>query len=310
MITRRRFLLAAASTGLFAVGGCTRTRPSRLVIAAGDEAGIYIAFARLLAQRLEDRVDGLQVEVLRTEGTLENIEHLRSGRADLGLGLADGVERDRIAARVGAPSALARTYENYLQLVVPTAGPVHSVADLAGRSISLGASGSGASVTGTVMLRAAQLPRAAQVRHSSLDAAITAVTGGSLDAFLWSGGIPTPAISRASTNRGLRMVPLDGVVARMRDVSGFNYQILRVPDVGYGPVSPGGTVGVPNLLLCRPNLSDELARETVVTLALDARQLIPGFAQGRQYLSPPTMIQTGTVPLHPGAIQAYRNLHR
>lgn len=311
MITRRSVLLAAATAGALAVGGCGGTRSSRLTIAAGDEAGIYIAFARLLAERLEDRVDGLRVEVLATEGTLENIEQLRSGRADLGLGLADGVQRDRADREAGAPWALARTYENYLQLVVPSAGPVHSVADLSGRSISLGAAGSGAAVTGAVMLDAARLRSDAQIQHSPLSAAIEAVTHGALDALLWSGGVPTPAISQAAGSGGvLQMIALDGVVSRMRDVSGFDYQILRVPDVGYGPVSPGGTVGVANLLLCRPDLSSALARQIVLTLVQDARQLIPPFAQGRQYLSPPTMIQTGTVPLHPGAADAYRSVHQ
>lgn len=309
MITRRRVLGSTASAGFLAIGGCARDRPSRLVIAAGDEAGIYIAFARLLARRLEVRVDGLKVDVLRTGGTLENIEQLRSGRADLGLGLADGVERDRAAHRAGAPWALARTYENYLQLVVARTGPIHSVADLAGRSVSLGANGSGASVTGDVMFQAVHLRPTAKIRHSSLDAAITAVTHGSLDAFLWSGGIPTPAISRASSLAELRMVALDNLAGRMRDITGFNYQTLRVPDVAYGPDPAGGTVGVGNLLLCRPDLPHSLAWHTVMTLANDARQLIPGFAQGRQYLSPPTMIQTGTVPLHPGAVEAYRVLH-
>jgi TRAP-type uncharacterized transport system substrate-binding protein len=28
-----------------------------------------------------------------------------------------------------------------------------------------------------------------------------------------------------------------------------------------------------------------------------------------QYLDPPSMIQTGLIPLHPGAIRAYRELH-
>ena len=310
MITRRRLLLGATTAGALAVGGCGGSSPSRLTIAAGDEAGIYIAFARRLATRLEDRVDGLRVEVLSTEGTFENIEQLRSGRADVALGLADGVQRDRADREEGAPWALARTYENYLQLVVPSAGPVHSVADLTGRSISLGAAGSGAALTGAVMLDAAGLSPGAHIQHSPLSAALDAVAHGALDALLWSGGIPTPAISAAAASgRVLQMIALDGVVPRMRDVSAFDYEILRVPDVGYGPASLGGTVGVANLLLCRPALSSWLARQIVLTLVQDARQLIPPFAQGRQYLSPPTMIQTGTVPLHPGAVDAYRSLH-
>jgi TRAP transporter TAXI family solute receptor len=310
VITRRRLLWGASTAGLLALGGCDGTPPARLTIAAGDEAGIYIAFARRLATRLQDRVAGLQVDVLSTAGTIENIELLRSGRADLALGLADGVQGDRADRADGAPWALARTYENYLQLVVSTAGPVHSVADLSGRSISLGATGSGAAFTGTVMLDAAGLNPGAQIQHNTLSAAVDAVTHRAVDALLWSGGVPTPAISGAAGSGGvLQMIALDGVAPRMRAVSAFDYEIRRVPDVGYGPAYPGGTVGVANLLLCRPGLPSPLARQVVLALVQDARDLIPPFAQGRQYLSPPTMIQTGTVPLHPGAADAYRSLH-
>jgi TRAP-type uncharacterized transport system substrate-binding protein len=68
-------------------------------------------------------------------------------------------------------------------------------------------------------------------------------------------------------------------------------------------------VGVPNLLLARPGLADGTAATVVEVLADEAPRLVPEFVQGLQYLSPATMIQTGEVPLHPGAIAAYRRLH-
>ena len=317
--TRRGVLVGAALTGVAGLApACTGGTPSSLVIAAGDEGGIYIAFARLLAERLEDRVDGLRVEVLRTEGTVDNLRRLASRSADLGLGLADGV------AGVGGPGAgagqrphgddplaLARVYENYLQLVVRDDSALHSVSDLAGRTVSLGAAGSGAAVTGQVLLRAAGLGTGqgrVRVEHAALAQALTDLEDGAVEAILWSGGIPTPAISALDRGVPLRMLPLGSLVPAMQE--SFAYTRREVPRVGYGPRRPSSsTIGVPNLLLARHGLDPGLARAVVETLVVDAAALVPSFVRGLQYLAPGTMIQTGSVDLHPGAVEAYRELH-
>jgi len=36
---------------------------------------------------------------------------------------------------------------------------------------------------------------------------------------------------------------------------------------------------------------------------------VPPYVRGLQYLAAPSMIQTGLIPLHPGAVGAYRELH-
>jgi TRAP transporter TAXI family solute receptor len=314
MIGRRGLLAAGAWSLLPAsalLGGCGGPSPGRLRVAAGDESGIYFAFARLLAARLEERVDQLQVDVLTTGGTVDNYRRLATGEADLGLGLADSV-----VANAGADGvlALARTYENYLQLVVAADGPVRRIGDLAGRAVTLGASGSGAAVTGAVLLRAAGLPTGGpdgvRVRHAGLGRSLELLERGATDAVLWSGGIPTPAIGEVAERFSVRMLDLGALVPRMAAVSGYQYVARRVPRVLYAPTDRAPTtVGVPNFLLARPGLAPEMAQTVVEVLAEDAARLLPDFVLGLQYLTPGSMIQTTPVRLHPGAIAAYRRLH-
>jgi TRAP transporter TAXI family solute receptor len=319
LITRRRLLSLTAWTlvpgaASAALAGCRGSDPGRLRIAAGDEGGIYVAFARLLARRLEERVDGLEVEVQITGGTGDNYRRLARGEADLGLGLADSVAAAADSGDGDRVLALARTYENYVQLVVAADGPVRRVSDLAGRDATLGATGSGAAVTGAVLLRAAGLttkgPRRVRVQHAGLDSSLDQLRRGGTDAVLWSGGIPTPLISELDEQFPLRMLDLGALVPRMATESGFRYIARRVPRVRYAP-EPGQatTVGVPNFLLARPGLAHGVARTVVEVLAEDAARLIPDFVLGLQYLTPGLMIQTSPVPLHPGAVAAYRGLH-
>ncbi|MBR7744731.1 TAXI family TRAP transporter solute-binding subunit [Phycicoccus sp. BSK3Z-2] len=307
-----RGLAGAAGVGtLAALTGCADDRPRRLVVAAGDERGIYIAFARLLADRVTAST-GIAVEVARTEGSVDNVERLRAGRADLGLALAD---------TLGDPppdgvTAVARVYENYLQLVVRADGPVRRLEDLRGRTVSLGAAGSGAAVTGASLLRSADLPvgdgaERVRVTYAGLATALDQLRRRDVDAVLWSGGIPTPAVSAADEATPLRMLDLADHVERLATSSGFPYAPRRVPPVGYAPAQGDAarTVGVPNLLLARAGLADDLVAPVVDVLARRAAVLLPDYVRGLQYLTPATMIQTSPVPLHPGAVDAYRALH-
>jgi hypothetical protein len=63
------------------------------------------------------------------------------------------------------------------------------------------------------------------------------------------------------------------------------------------------------LLLCRQGLTAGVVAAVVGVLVNDAPQLVPPYVRGLQYLAPPSMIQTGQLPLHPGAVSAYRKLH-
>jgi uncharacterized protein len=107
LLSRRVFVLSCAAS----VAACGfRGGPSaRLRLAAGDPGGMYLAFAELLAKRVQDRYPKIEVEVVPTEGTVENLALLRSADVDVGLALADVAERDRAIGPVdAAPVAIAR----------------------------------------------------------------------------------------------------------------------------------------------------------------------------------------------------------
>ena len=158
------------------------------------------------------------------------------------------------------------------------------------------------------MLETAGFADSERIRYASLAQSIDALAAGDADALTWSGGIPTPAIAELDRRVPVRMLDLGPLVPRLQEV--FDYSSRRVPAVGYSPTDPEArTLGVPNLLLARPGLDADIASQVVVALAEDAARLVPTFVRGLQYLSPGTMIQTGEVPLHPGALAAYRELH-
>lgn len=55
--------------------------PSRIVISTGGEAGAYYQFAKRYAAILAR--DGITLEVLTSAGSLQNLERLKAGEADV-----------------------------------------------------------------------------------------------------------------------------------------------------------------------------------------------------------------------------------
>ncbi|MGM1065007.1 TAXI family TRAP transporter solute-binding subunit [Saccharothrix sp. Mg75] len=297
-MNRRAFLLGLLATGC--ATGCTAGEPSReLAVAGGERGGMYFDFATLLAGRLT----GVRGRVLETEGSLANLDLLAEGRADLALTLVD-------AAHVADPAlelrALGRVYENYLQLVVREDDPARAAADLAGRTVSLGAARSGASLTGWRMLDALGLRDSVRVVHHRLGDAAAMLADGRIDAVLWSGGVPTPRLEDLSR---IRLLPLAELVPGLRDAHGSVYEQVAVPVGVYGAGREVPTIGVANLLVGRASLDGEAAAAVTRTLVSRAAELVPEQALGTQFLDVRSLIGTVGVPLHPGAAAVYRDLH-
>ncbi|MFJ8467505.1 TAXI family TRAP transporter solute-binding subunit [Streptomyces swartbergensis] len=94
--------------------------------------------------------------------------------------------------------AIGRVYENHVQLAVRSGAPIHTVADLAGRTVSLGAPASCGAVLGDRLLRVAGVTPGTdvRVRHLLMPQAARAMRAGAIDALLVAGG-PAPRTVRA-----------------------------------------------------------------------------------------------------------------
>ncbi|HYH33413.1 MAG TPA: TAXI family TRAP transporter solute-binding subunit [Pseudonocardia sp.] len=306
----RRALLRAGLLAVPLVAACAPgAADAPLVLAAGEAGGFYVEFGELLAEELRRR--GVPVAVAGTGGSVDNIRRVRDGRAALGLALSDiAVSARRGDAPFGVPvplHAVGRVYENYMQLVVRAEDLATAVGHLAGRQVSLGAVGSGAAVFGDRLLAVAGVT--AQVTRRPLRDAVAALETGRADALLWSGGVPTPALADLAARRPVRLLPLVEHLPELRARYGGVYGPVTVPAGAYGAAAPVPTVGVPNLLICTPDLPLETAGAVARTLVAAAPALVPESAAGTQYLDRRAIIGTGDVPLHAGAMVAYRDLH-
>lgn len=313
-ITRRTVCRAGVAALAAAVAGCATPGyrgPSRTVtIAGGQPGGFYLEFAQVLAREINAAEPNLRCEAVDTDGSVSNVELIREGKADIGVSQTDIA----LAAMAGqspfadtvAVRGIGRMYEDYLQLVVRDDSPVRRVAGLAGRTVSLGALGSGTAIFGERLFKAARVRVTS--RYQPLADAVDALERKQVDAVLWSGGVPTPALADLHARIRIRLLPIAQALPVLRDRYGNAYQQVSIPAGGYGQAGTP-TIGVANLLVCGEKLPDDVAAAITRVLVDRAVRLVPRQALGAQFLDRRTLIGLFGVPMHPGAATAYRQLH-
>jgi hypothetical protein len=312
-VGRRAVLRAAALGTLAAAAGCAAPFAGvALRIATGSRQGVYFALGSALAVAWHEELDlAVPPEVIGTAGSADNLDLLAAGAADVVFSQVD-VAAERLsrvpADDPGALRALARVYDDVLHLVVPVGSPITGVADLRGRRVSVGQDGSGVIVVSERVLEAAGLAFAdLRAERLGLVDSVEAVAQGRIDAFFWSGGLPTQGVAGLAERTPIRLVDLDegGVLTALR----ARYPVYApgtVPARSYaGLAEPVTTLLGRNFLLVRADMSDDLAAGLVEVLFRE-REGLADVAASALTIDLRAAIGTQPVALHPGALRYYR----
>jgi TRAP transporter TAXI family solute receptor len=318
-VSRRRALRAGlGGVAAALLSGCAEDSVPvrRLRCATGPRGGPYNAFGRALAGAVTGSGQRLEIVPVGTAASVDNLRRLDDGSVELALAMADASE-DAVLGRApfsrpaAEVTALARVYVNYTHLVVPADGPVRSVQELAGRRLAAGEAGSGVQVLAGRLLRAAGLTDGrspVQERWLSLADSVDALREGRVDALMWSGGVPTPALSALAREVPLRFLPLDRFVSALRERYGPVYTAVTLPSGVYGLKEPVATIGVGNYLMARADVPGSVVGELLQVVFERWQSLLRDVTAGAR-LEPRFAISTGVVPLHPGAKAYYRSVY-
>lgn len=313
---------AALLTALTGCGG-NDEKPlaaRKLQVATGTQGGVYAAYGAGLAAAITRHVPRLTADVQHTNGTVHNLRLLASGRAQIAFALADSAY-DAVRGREGfgrpvALVALARLYDNFVQVIVRDQSPgVSTMAQLSGKVVSVGARGSGTAVIADRILESLHLTGSKGPRRVRLDISRSAdaLARGEIDAFFWSGGLPTGAISELLQRKprvSIRLLDLRGLALRLRQHYHTDvYTESRVPRAVYGVRSAVTTVSVPNLLVVRRDFDDETAYRLTRLLAARPSELTRSHLEAQRF-NARAASTTYPLSLHPGAARWYARQRR
>jgi TRAP transporter TAXI family solute receptor len=283
----------------------------------GTQAGVYYRYGELLKDELAVDAPEVSVDLKETQGSQQNVALVATGRADFAIAAADAVENYQYEKkyRAGDLRGVARLYDDYLHLIVPVGSTVEHVTDLKGLRVGIGPDRSGVQLIADRVLQAAGLdPEEDVVRHrDGIDTGPDKLRRGEIDAFFWSGGLPTHGLLDLSEEFAYRFVPIDSdlvtAVHRQNDMFG-NYRTATLPESAYPRVmhgEPVETLAVSNLLITRADVDPELT-EWFTRTVLRSRDRIGDEVHSAQLVDVRTAIDTHPVALHEGARRYYRSV--
>ena len=283
----------------------------RLSIATGNTTGVYYLLGGGIANLLTEQLEGTEATAEATNASAENIRLVCAGDSDIGFTLAD-TAADAVNGEAGfegspqSVQALARIYNNYTQVFVRADAGIASIADLEGKSVSTGSPNSGTEVIALRLLEVNDLTAEdVQQARLGLPESVQGMKDGSIDALIWSGGLPTGGITDLVSSMGddVTMLPLTEELPKMVEAYGEAYTEGTVPADTYGLPEDVETIAVPNLLVVSDAMPEDTARDITAAIFdnLDALEQVHPEAAN---ISADIATDTGDVPMHPGA-EAY-----
>lgn len=288
------------------MSGCTSDPApelGRIVVATGPPGAVYREIGAALARLLDEHLPDQEVVTVETGASHDNLRMLADDEAHLGLANLDSVLATDITTEGSTISAVGRLFDSFVHLAVREDSPVLSLSDIEGMRVSLGTVNSGTEFTAAQILEVTGV-RPEEVRLDQA-ASATALDAGDIDAMFSLTGLPTPAIVDLAEERALRLVDLADTADAMVGVYPESYFPATIPATTYSGIPACPTMSIPNLLLCRGDLPDELVRRVTETVYTGAARLAEQRPEAAQ-INVRTGISTGVVPLHPGAEQWYR----
>ncbi|GAA3434678.1 TAXI family TRAP transporter solute-binding subunit [Kutzneria kofuensis] len=311
-LTRRALImLGAASLAAPALAGCgSSLSGTPLRVATGGTGGVYFTLGSKLASVWHDQL-GVTTSVLPTSGSVANLDALRGNHADVGFVAADAASNKDASAGL---RALARIYDDYIQVLVRDNSPITALSDLRGRPVSIGSENSGVKVVATNLLTAAGLPDKSPDYHTdTLHDSLAYLVAGQRDALFWSGGLPTPDITATLKAHPDQLRMLDLSTVNVKNLTYYNVE--TVPGTAYPQLKQGdkpvSTLAVHNLLMVRADMPADEAEallrvlfDVQPELATDSNQVI---ALTAQLIDRRSAIETLPIPLHDGAMEYYRS---
>lgn len=313
MRTLRSIYSTVAAASMLAVA--LPASAQQLSIATGGTGGVYYPIGGGFAEMINNHIEGAQATAEVTGASVENMGLIMRGDADLALALADTVHQaytgtdDFEGRQIENTRALASVYPNAVQLVTLAESDIESIADLAGKRVSVGAPGSGTELNARALLEANGVSYADfSPRRLNFNETADAIRDGDIDAGFWSVGPPTSSILNLAATRDIRLIGLsDEEVANAQAEEAVFAPYELAAGMYDGMDEAVQTIGIPNVLVVNSDMDEELAYQLTQLLFENTDELIAVHPAANDTTVEFTM-QSTPVPLHPGALRYFEEV--
>ncbi|MFV0293954.1 MAG: TAXI family TRAP transporter solute-binding subunit [Paracoccus sp. (in: a-proteobacteria)] len=304
--------LTAVFLGLSAAAAPMSAHAAEFInILTGGTSGVYYPMGVALSKIYSEAIPDAKVQVQSTKASVENLNLLQQGKGEIGFSLGDSV---KLAAE-GNPEAgfsapldklrgIAAVYPNYIQIVASEESGIRTLADLKGKSVSVGAPKSGTELNARAILEAAGMSYddLGKVEYLPFAESVELMKNRQLDATLQSAGLGVASLKDLSTSIPITVV---SVPAEVSEALGAPYVAGEIPAGTYeGQDDAVPTVAVINYLVSSDAVSEDTAYTMTRSIFENLDELKAAHAAANA-IDVQKALQGMPVQVHPGAQKYY-----
>ena len=289
----------------------------KISLATGGNTGTYYGYGMAMSSILAEKT-GIAFDVQPTGASKANIQLIALGDANMAV-----VQNDVMyyaytgtdlftGEQIQDFSAMAVLYPELCQIIASKESGIKTVADLAGKRVSVGDAGSGVEFNAKQILAAygIDINSGIQKQNLGFGPSADALKDGKIDAFFCVAGIPTTAITDLAMNNDIAVVEVeDDKFAELAAQYGFYTQQVIPAGTYNGVDEDKKTVAVMATYIVDKDLpeqavyditkamfenKDAIAEVHTKGLELDVNKAVEGIP--------------AEVPLHPGAAKYFKEI--
>ena len=303
---KKRFIaIALCAVMLLALAACGSGGES-LTFGTGGDSGTYYAYGGTLAGYVTEHTD-TSVTAVASNGSQTNIEDIASGAIQLGFVQSDVMSYAYQGTRLFEEpvtnfSTVAALYMEQVQIV--TLNPdIKTVADLAGKNVSIGAVGSGVYFNALDVLGGYDLTEEdITPQYQDFATSVDSLKDGKIDAAFIVAGAPTTAVVDLASGNDIYLVSLDQEHIDKLIESSPYYSAYTITADTYGTPEDCTTVAVGAVVIAGNDVSEDAVYDFVSTI-FDNKGSLGHAKEAELDLEFATSITN--VPYHPGAAKYF-----
>lgn len=287
----------------------------RITIGTAGTAGALYPMGVAMAQTITDHVDGIAATGESTAASIENLRNMHQGSMELGISQTEVAsfayygQSDYEGTAYEDVRALFSTIYNYLQVFTLEGSGIESIADLEGKTVSMGAAGSGGEMAARALLAVYGLDYdSVNAQFMGESDGVTALKDGKIDAMIATNPIGSASLTELTTSADAKLIPIDSDAFYEAYPA---YTKYAVPANTYDGIEEEVIIPKSRIIMCtstNSGLTDDEIYEIVKAIWENRSE----WSESAKSVSTQALLETALeeidIPLHPGAIRYFEEV--
>src|ERR1700735_1402123 len=214
MFTHSQLIVAAVRAAAILSAPVARAQQFINVLTGGT-SGVYYPLGVAIGKIYSDKIPNAKTQVQATKASVENLILLQQGRGEIAFALGDSLKaawegnaEAGFASKLDRLRTIGAIYPNYIQIVATVDSGIRTLADLRGKSLSVGAPKSGTELNSRAILAAAGLSYKdiGKVEYLPFAESVDLMKNRQLDATLQSAGLGVASLKDLSSSAEIVVV--------------------------------------------------------------------------------------------------------